>query len=153
MPEFAALSQHAQQARHWQLTSLFAQDGQRFRHFSVEAAGLFLDFSKNHIDADTLALLSAFARARQLEQRRDAMFNGELINATEHRPALHILLRAPTEQRFVLDGKVLSNDVQQVLDRMETLVEKIRNGEWRGHSGKPITDVRSEEPRLNSSHT
>ena len=140
-PEFAALSQHARQARQWQLTSLFAQDPQRFQRFSTEAAGLFLDYSKNHLDTGTLSLLMAFARACHLEQRRDAMFKGEPVNTTEKRPALHTLLRAPASERFELQGQVLSDEVQQVLSRMGMLADKVRSGEWKGYSGKTITDV------------
>ena len=137
----AALSSHASLARAWQLPTLFAQDKQRFHDFSLEAAGLFLDYSKNHIDATTVSLLTGFARSCGLEQRRDAMFKGEPVNTTEQRPALHTLLRAPAEQRFELDGEVLSSEVQQVLDRMDQLSQRVRSGEWQGFTGKVITDV------------
>jgi len=137
----AALTDHAALARAWQLPALFAQDKERFHHFSLEAAGLFLDYSKNHIDATTVSLLTSFARSCDLEQRRDAMFQGEPVNATEHRPALHTLLRAPAEQRYELNGEVLSSEVQQVLDRMDKLSQRVRSGEWLGFTGKVITDV------------
>lgn len=137
----AALSSHASLARAWQLPTLFAQDKQRFHDFSLEAAGLFLDYSKNHIDATTVSLLTGFARSCGLEQRRDAMFKGEPVNTTEQRPALHTLLRAPADQRFELDGEVLSSEVQQVLDRMDQLSQRVRSGEWQGFTGKVITDV------------
>ena len=137
----AALASHASLARAWQLPTLFAQDKQRFHDFSLEAAGLFLDYSKNHIDATTVSLLTGFARSCGLEQRRDAMFNGEPVNTTEQRPALHTLLRAPADQHFELNGEVLSNDVQQVLKRMDQLSQRIRSGEWLGFTGKVITDV------------
>ena len=137
----AALASHASLARAWQLPTLFAQDKQRFHDFSLEAAGLFLDYSKNHIDATTVSLLTGFARSCGLEQRRDAMFKGEPVNTTEKRPALHTLLRAPADQHFELNGEVLSNDVQQVLKRMDQLSQRIRSGEWLGFTGKVITDV------------
>jgi glucose-6-phosphate isomerase len=137
----AALASHSTLAREWRLPALFAQDKDRFHHFSLEAAGLFLDYSKNHIDATTVSLLASFARSCNLEQRRDAMFKGELVNTTEQRPALHTLLRAPAEQRFELNGEVLSSEVQQVFDRMDQLSQRVRSGEWLGFTGKVITDV------------
>jgi glucose-6-phosphate isomerase len=137
----AALASHSTLAREWQLSALFAQDMERFRRFSLEAAGLFLDYSKNHIDATTVSLLAGLARSCGLEQRRDAMFKGESVNTTEQRPALHTLLRAPAEQRFELDGEVLSSEVQQVLVRMDQLSQRVRSGEWLGFTGKVITDV------------
>lgn len=140
-PEFAALALHARQAQKWQLQDLFASDPQRFQRFSLEDAGLFLDYSKNFIDSTTLGLLTAFARACGVEKRRDAMFCGEPVNLTEHRPALHTLLRAPAELSFVLDGERLSDQVRQVLHRMEVLAEQVRNGQWKGYTGKPMTDV------------
>ncbi len=136
-----ALASHAQQARLWQLPSLFAQDAQRYARFSLEAAGLFLDYSKNHIDTTTLSLLMELARSSELEQRRNAMFEGKPVNTTEQRPALHTLLRAPGDQRFELHGEVLSTHIQQVLDRMEDLSERVRSGKWLGFTGKVITDV------------
>jgi len=137
----AALASHSTLAREWRLPALFAQDKDRFHHFSLEAAGLFLDYSKNHIDATTVSLLASFARSCNLEQRRDAMFKGELVNTTEQRPALHTLLRAPAEQRFELNGEVLSSEVQQVFDRMDQLSQRVRSGEWLGFTGKVISDV------------
>ena len=136
-----ALAKHALLARQWQLPELFAQDAQRFRQFSLEAAGLFLDYSKNHIDATTISLLVELARSCALEKRRHAMFAGEPVNTTEQRPALHTLLRAPAEQPFELHGEVLSTQVQQVLDRMDRLSQRVRSGDWLGFTGKVITDV------------
>ncbi len=140
-PEFSALALHARQAQKWRLEDLFSSDPQRFERFSAEGAGLFLDYSKNFLDSTTMDKLVAFARACNLEPRRDAMFSGAPVNLTENRPALHTLLRAPAGQRFELNGEVLSNDVQQVLLQMEKVSERIRNGEWKGFTGKRITDV------------
>ncbi len=140
-PEFAALALHARQAQRWRLTDLFERDPQRAAHFSLEAAGLFLDFSKNFIDPQTLDLLTAYARVSGVETRRDAMFRGEPVNTTEQRAALHTLLRAPPGQRFELDGSVLSDQVERVLQQMARLTEQVRSGEWKGYTGKPITDV------------
>ncbi len=140
-PEFSALALHVRQAQKWRLEDLFSNDPQRFERFSAEGAGLFLDYSKNFLDSTTMDKLIAFARACGLEPRRDAMFSGAPVNLTENRPALHMLLRAPAGQRFELNGEVLSNDVQQVLLQMEKVSERIRNGEWKGFTGKRITDV------------
>ncbi len=139
--EFSALALHARQAQRWRLDDLFSNDPQRFERFSAEGAGLFLDYSKNFVDAGTVDLLCAFARACGLEQRRDAMFSGEAVNATEHRPALHTLLRAPAGQRFELNGDILSDEVQRVLQQMERVSGQIRSGAWTGYTGKRITDV------------
>lgn len=140
-PEFAALALHARQAQKWRLLDLFASDTQRFQRFSLEDAGLFLDYSKNFIDSTTLGLLTDFARACGMEARRDAMFCGEPVNLTEHRPALHTLLRAPAGIPFVLEGENLSDQVRQVLSRMQALAEQVRSGQWKGYTGKTITDV------------
>jgi glucose-6-phosphate isomerase len=96
---FQALETHAIEAEDWQMRSLFAADPQRFERMSVEAAGLFLDYSKNRLDGRTLELLAALARERGVERRRDAMFAGEKINNTEDRAVLHTALRAPREAR------------------------------------------------------
>lgn len=123
------------------LSDLFRQDAQRAATFSVEAAGLFLDFSKNHLRRDTLDLLTDFARERGLEARRDAMFAGEHINITEHRAVLHTCLRLPADQSFLLDGHDINADIQAVLSRMAAFAEKIRDGSWTGFSGQRITDI------------
>ena len=140
-PEFSALAMHARQAQTWRLEELFSHDPQRFERFTAEDAGLFLDYSKNFIDAGTMDKLFAFARACGLEQRRDAMFSGQPVNTTEHRPALHTLLRAPAGQRFELHGEVLSDEVQRVLLQMERVSAQVRSGAWTGYTGKRITDV------------
>ena len=139
--EFAALQHHADVARSWHLADLFAQDPQRATRFSVEAAGLFLDFSKTHWQPQTLSLLTGFARARGVETLRDAMLRGERVNVTEDRAALHTVLRLPRGSRFDWEGEELVAEVQQVLDRMADFAERVRNGKWKGYSGKSITDV------------
>ena len=136
-----ALTQHALEARTWVLSDLFRQDAQRAATFSVEAAGLFLDFSKNHLRRDTLDLLTDFARERGLEARRDAMFAGERINTTERRAVLHACLRLPADQCFLLDGHDISADIQAVLSRMDAFAERVRNGSWTGFSGERISDI------------
>jgi glucose-6-phosphate isomerase len=141
IPEFAALQQHAQQAQQWQLADLFRQDAQRATRFSVEAAGLFYDYSKHPLRDDTLALLTAFARQRGVETLRDAMFSGERINTTEQRAVLHPVLRLPRDARFEWEGEELVSEVQQSLDRMQAFSDRVREGSWKGFTGKPITDI------------
>ncbi len=141
LPEFAALQRHAGEARQWHLNELFGQDPQRATRFSLDAAGLFFDFSKTHLQPQTLSLLTAFARARGVETLRDAMLRGERVNVTENRAALHTVLRMPRESRFAWEGEELVAEVQQVLDRMQNFAERVRSGEWKGYSGKSIKDV------------
>ncbi len=141
LPEYAALARHAAVARQWQLRELFTQDTQRASRFTLDVAGLCLDYSKNHVDAQTIDLLAGFARAQHVETLRDAMFNGEAINLSENRPALHTLLRVPRGTRFMLDGRDAAADVHQVLDRMAAFCDDVRSGTWRGYDGQAITDV------------
>ena len=138
---FQALENHALDAENWEMRDLFAADAQRFERFCVEAAGLFLDYSKNRLDGRTLELLAALARERGVEQRRDAMFAGQRINNTENRAVLHTALRAPRGTPLVVDGQDVNADVHAVLDRIRTFTDAVRSGEWLGHTGKPITDV------------
>jgi glucose-6-phosphate isomerase len=138
---YQSLRNHAVQAKNWQMRELFAQDPQRFERLSVEAAGLFLDYSKNRLDGRTLELLAQLARERGVERLRDAMFAGEKINLTENRAVLHTALRAPRSKPFKLDGQDVTADVHAVLDRIKVFSEAVRNGDWTGHTGKPITDV------------
>ena len=137
----SALAQHYEQAQHWQLSTLFDSDASRFKRYSLDAAGLFLDFSKNHINDQTLVLLTDWARACELEEKRDAMFHGEAINTTEHRAVLHTALRLPAHAKCMLDGKDIHQDIQSVLSRMDSFSEAIRSGSWKGYSGKRITDI------------
>ena len=138
---FQALEAHHADARHWTMRELFAADPQRFASFSLDAAGLLLDYSKNRIDADTLALLVELARERGVERQRDAMLAGEKINLTEHRAVLHTALRMPRGKALTVDGQDVAADVHAVLDRVKAFTDKVRSGAWLGHSGKPITDV------------
>jgi glucose-6-phosphate isomerase len=139
--QLSALASHYEQAQHWQLSTLFDSDEKRFDRFSFEAAGLFLDFSKNYINDQTISLLTDWARACQLEEQRDAMFRGEPINTTEGRAVLHTALRLPSNAKYILDGKDINQDIQSVLSRIDTFSAAIRNGSWQGYSGKRITDI------------
>ncbi len=123
------------------MRDLFAADPDRFERYSDEAAGLFLDYSKNRLDGRTLELLVQVARERGLEARRDAMFAGEKINNTEGRAVLHTALRAPRGAQLTVDGQDVNADVHAVLDRVKTFTDAVRSGEWLGHTGKPITDI------------
>ena len=138
---YQALQTHAQDARQWQMRDLFAQDPQRFERLSIDAAGLFLDYSKNRLDGRTLALLANLARERGVEQLRDAMFAGDKINLTEQRAVLHTALRAPKDKQITVDGQDITADVHAVLARVKTFSDAVRNGQWRGHTGKEITDI------------
>jgi glucose-6-phosphate isomerase len=138
---FKALKQHHTDSAHRHLRERFEQDGKRFEKFSLEAAGLFLDYSKNRIDETTLELLTALARARGVESKRDAMFAGAKINTTEGRAALHTALRAPRTEKLVTDGQDVMADVHAVLDRMQDFTERVRTGQWLGHGGQAITDI------------
>lgn len=135
-PAWQSLRRHAAQFQQpdFRLDSLFAQAGDRFDRFSVEADGLLLDYSKNYLDEDTLSLLLELARERDLAGAISAMFAGEKINNTEHRPALHVALREPVaECRYP--------EVAETLARMERFVAAVHDGEWLGHNGERITDV------------
>jgi glucose-6-phosphate isomerase len=138
---YQSLRNHASQAREWQMRELFAQDPQRFERLSLDAAGLFLDYSKNRLDGRTLELLAQLARERGVERLRDAMFAGEKINLTENRAVLHTALRAPRNKPFELDGQNVTADVHAVLDHIKTFSDSVRNGSWKGHTGKEITDI------------
>lgn len=139
--EFQALQRHHDEARHWRMEQLFAQDEGRFARFSVEAAGLFLDYSKNRLDARTLSLLMALARARGVESLRDAMFAGDRINVSEQRAVLHTALRTPRGAAPQLDGHDIGADIHAVLDRMGAFANRVRRGDWLGYRGAPITDI------------
>ncbi|HEX2603291.1 MAG TPA: glucose-6-phosphate isomerase, partial [Oxalicibacterium sp.] len=138
---YLALQQHSMDPGIRNLRALFAADSDRFARFSLEGAGLFLDFSKNLIDQQTLALLLTLARDRQVDLLRDAMFAGKKINLTEHRAVLHTALRAPRDASLELDGRQIVQDVHAVLDSIAVFSDKVRSGAWRGHDGQQITDV------------
>lgn len=136
-----ALIDHHRSIGSRHLRQFFADDPQRGERLQLEAAGLYFDFSKNRITDETLALLVDLAEHCGLRERRDAMFRGDPINATEKRAALHTALRAPADECIVVDGVNVVPEVHAVLDRMAIFAERIRSGEWRGHTGKPIRHV------------
>src|SRR6185437_13140839 len=140
-PEWKALAQHWQALRGTTLKQLFDADGERGTRLTAEGAGLYLDYSKNLVTGETLRLLQKLAKARGVFARRDAMFRGDKINDTEERAVLHVALRAPRGKRIFVDGKDVVPEVHAVLDRMAAFSDKLRSGEWRGHTGKPIRNV------------
>ena len=140
-PEWEALEAHYGSVKDERLRSLFAADPGRAERLSVEAAGLFLDYSKNRITDETVRLLAALARARGVEAKRDAMFAGEKINVSEDRAVLHVALRAPRDWTIVVDGEDVIPGVHAVLDRMAAFSDQVRSGAWKGHTGKRIRNV------------
>lgn len=123
------------------LRTLFASDPSRGGDFTVTVGDLYVDFSKHLVTRETLALLTALARLAGVEQRRDAMFDGEHINSTEGRAVMHTALRAPRDARLVVDGVDVVDDVHDVLDRMSVLSDRVRSGLWRGATGRRIRTV------------
>jgi glucose-6-phosphate isomerase len=140
-PQYHALQQHFAKIGQRSLRDLFAADPDRGERFAAEDVGLYLDYSKQRVDADTLRLLRELAEACGLGSRRDAMFRGDTINTTEHRAVLHVALRAPREEKFLVDGRDVVKDVHDVLDRMAVLANEVRSGAWKGHSGRRIRNV------------
>ncbi len=140
-PEWQALVAHGSSVGGLHLRELFAADPQRGERLTLEAAGLYLDYSKNRVTDETLELLFAVARAAGLRERTDAMFAGERINVTEDRSVLHVALRAPRTARLVVDGHDLIPEVHAVLDRMAAFTEQVRSGAWKGHTGRPVRAV------------
>jgi glucose-6-phosphate isomerase len=123
------------------LRSLFADDPSRGERMTAEAAGVYLDYSKNRINDETLKLLIELAEQSGLRGRIDAMFRGEKINVTENRAVLHVALRAPRGASIIVDGKNVVPEVHAVLARMADFANRVRGGQWTGHSGKPIRNV------------
>ena len=136
-----ALLEHHAHVGGQHMRELFAADPERGTRFALEAAGLYLDYSKNRINAETLRLLVALALDCGLPERTAAMFRGDLINRSEQRAALHTALRAPASERIILDGVNIITQVHAALDRMAELAEKVRGGQWLGHTGKRIRNV------------
>jgi glucose-6-phosphate isomerase len=139
--EWQALAAHADKVRDTHLRELFATDPQRGDRMAAQVADLHVDYSKNLITDETVTLLAALAERVGLRERIAAMFAGEHINTSEDRPVLHTALRLPRDARLVVDGQDVVSDVHAVLGRMAAFAERVRSGEWRGHTGKPIGTV------------
>jgi glucose-6-phosphate isomerase len=136
-----ALNAHYEQVREVHLRDLFASDPGRGERLTAEGVGLFLDYSKNRITDETMKLLIQLARESGLQSRIDAMFRGDKINTTEGRAVLHVALRAPKGSSILVDGKDVVPEVHAVLDRMSSFADRVRSGEWKGYTGKPIRNV------------
>jgi glucose-6-phosphate isomerase len=140
-PAWTDLQRHFEEIEGAHLRELFASDPQRGERLVADGAGLHLDFSKNRVTDETMLLLGELARQRGVEERRDAMFRGEHINVSEDRAVLHVALRMPRKRSLVVDGVDVVKEVHETLDRMAGFCERVRSGEWRGHTGKPIRSV------------
>ncbi|WP_324733281.1 glucose-6-phosphate isomerase [Pseudomonas paeninsulae] len=141
LPTWKALQQHRASLQSFSMREAFNMDAQRFEHLSLSSCGLFLDYSKNLITLETRDLLVSLAKECGLEQAIRAQFDGEPINASEARPALHTALRRPIGDKVLVDGADVMPEVQRVLHQMTELVGRVHDGLWRGYSEKPITDV------------
>jgi glucose-6-phosphate isomerase len=141
LPAWKALAEHSKEIRKLHLHELFASDSTRGEKLVAEGAGLFLDYSKNRVTDTTLQLLLQLAQDCDLRGRIDAMFRGEKINTTEKRAVLHVALRAPKSATILVDGKNVVPAVHDVLDKMATFSDRIRSGEWVGHTGKRIRNI------------
>ncbi len=140
-PAWKALEQHYSEIGGQHLRDLFASEPGRGERLTAEAAGLYLDYSKNRITDETLRLLIQLAQESGLQQRRDMMLRGERINVSENRPVLHIALRMPKGSSLVVDGVDVVAQVHEVLDRMSDFTRRVRSGEWTGFTGKTIKNV------------
>ena len=136
-----ALENHHAEVGGLHLRQLFAEDPERGERMTTDGAGLHLDYSKNRITDESLRLLVSLAEESGVAERRDAMFRGERINVSEDRSVLHIALRMPRERSLIVDGEDVVKQVHEVLDRMGAFCERVRSGEWRGQTGKPIRAV------------
>jgi len=140
-PAWRALQAHRGEVASLHLRDLFASEPDRGARLAVEAAGLYFDYSKNRITDETMRLLLALAGERGLRERIDAMFRGDKINVTEQRAVLHVALRAPRGEKILVDGADVVPGVHEVLDRMASFADRIRSGQWLGHTGKKIRNV------------
>jgi len=141
LPAWRALESHHEQVRALHLRELFASDPGRGERLTAEGAGLYLDYSKNRITAETLRLLLALAEECGLREHLEAMFRGERINVSEDRSVLHVALRMPAGESLIVDGVDVVAEVHAVLARMGSFAQRVRSGEWKGHTGKPIRNV------------
>ena len=140
-PAWTSLKKHHQKMAGLSLRQLFSEDGKRGERLAVEAVGIYFDYSKNRITDETLSLLLQLAQQSGLRERIDAMFRGGRINVSENRAVLHTALRAPRGASIVLDGRNVVPDVHAVLDKMADFANRLRGGDWKGHTGKRIRNV------------
>ena len=140
-PEWKKLVSHSKSIKKIHLRDLFAEDPKRAKKFALQAGDLFLDYSKHRITGRTMKYLLALAESAGLRGAIDAMFSGQKINATENRAVLHVALRAPKGQQIMVDGHDVVPDVHAVLDKMSDFCNRVRGGEWKGHTGQRIRNV------------
>jgi glucose-6-phosphate isomerase len=141
LPSYKKLQDHFEGVRHLHMRRLFSVDNQRFRRFSIEHHGLLLDYSKNRITPETIQLLCDLARESDIAGWRERMFQGDKINNTENRAVLHTALRNCSGKPVIVDGKDVMPEINAVLDKMQVFAKKVRKGDWKGFTGKTITDV------------
>ncbi len=141
LPAWKALGAHYKKINDLHLRKLFADDPKRGERMTVDAIGIYLDYSKHRITDETVGLLMQLAKEAGLQARIDAMFRGEKINVTENRAVLHVALRTPKGQSIIVDGQDVMSQVQSVLDKMTDFSTRVRSGEWKGYTGKPIRNV------------
>jgi glucose-6-phosphate isomerase len=140
-PAWVALESHYAEIRDLHLRDLFAEDTTRGERLAAEGAGLYLDYSKNRVTDETLRLLVRLARESGVPEQTEAMFRGDRINTTENRSVLHVALRMPKGRSLIVEGRDVVADVHEVLDRMVAFAERVRSGDWKGQTGKPIRNV------------
>jgi glucose-6-phosphate isomerase len=140
-PAWKALEEHYTKVRDLHLRQLFAENPRRGEQFTLEAAGIYLDYSKNRLTSDTLKLLLDLAESSHVRERINAMFDGEKINITEDRAVLHVALRAPEDAVIDVDGENVVPEVHAVLDKMTNFANRVRSGEWKGYTGKRIRSI------------
>jgi glucose-6-phosphate isomerase len=140
-PTWKALTKHRHEMRGTHVRDLFAADSTRAERFSLEAGPIFVDYSKNRVTAETMNLLYELAKETRVPEWRERMFSGDKINATEGRSVLHVALRNRSNRPVMVDGKDVMDDVNAVLAKMRAFTESVRSGQWKGHTGKPITDI------------
>jgi len=141
LPSWKALHKHHEKIKDLNLRQLFAEDPQRGERLAVEAAEIYLDYSKNRITDETVRLLVQLAREVGLKERLEAMFRGDKINISENRAVLHVALRAPRGASIIHDGRNVVPEVHAVLDRMADFAQRVRSGAWKGHTGKRIRSI------------
>lgn len=141
LPEWKALAAHYEKIKGQHIRDMFAADPKRAERFSVNAEGIYYDYSKHRITEETMRLLVALAKAAGLKEGIEAMFTGEKINNTEGRAVLHTALRAPADTKVFVDGKNVIPEVHEVLAKMESFAETVRQGKWLGFTGKPIKNI------------
>jgi glucose-6-phosphate isomerase len=140
-PEWAALEQHWETSSRIHMRRLFEEDPERFKKFSAQFEDIFVDYSKNRVTQQTMKLLTALARRRDVEGWRDRMFRGEKINVTEERAVLHVALRNRSNRPILVDGEDVMPQVNSVLDHMREFSESVRGGSWKGFTGRKIRDI------------